>query len=119
MAYDEKLAGRIRELLAGKTEAEEKKMFGGLAFMVNSKMCVGIIRDELMCRLDPAFQEKALELPGCRIMKFTGRPMNGYVMVDPSGMSTRKELGFWIDRALEYNPLARSSVKKKKKIKRM
>lgn len=115
MAYSEKLANRIRERLADLSSVVEKEMMGGLTFMVNDKMCVGIIKDELMCRIDPDFHATAIEKIGCRTMDFTKRPMKGYVMVDDSGMKTKREFDFWIDLALEFNKKAKSSKKKKKK----
>jgi TfoX/Sxy family transcriptional regulator of competence genes len=82
MAYNEKLATRIREALAHLRKVEEKPMMGGLTFMVNGKMCVGIIKNELMCRIDPVRHEIEIEQQGCRTMDFTKRPMKGYVMID-------------------------------------
>lgn len=115
MAYDEALAQRIRERLADLPSVEEKEMMGGLTFMVEDKMCVGIIKDELMCRIDPELHEKVVEMTGCRTMDFTNRPMKGYILVEKAGMSTRKEFDYWIDLALAFNPRARSSRKKQKK----
>ena len=112
MAYDQKLADRIRELLIGTKKVKEKEMMGGLTFMVNDKMCVGIIKDEMMCRIDPAKQEEALAKTGCRIMDFTGRPMKGYVMVNELGMKTETDLSHWIALCLEFNKKAKSSKKK-------
>lgn len=112
MAYDETLADRIREQLVNLPVIEEKEMMGGLAFMVNDKMCVGVIKDEMMCRIDPGFHETAVEMNGCRTMDFTKRPMKGWVMIDESGMRTQKELEFWINLALEFNKKAKSSGKK-------
>jgi TfoX/Sxy family transcriptional regulator of competence genes len=71
MAYDEKLAARIRERLVHLPNVAEKEMMGGLTFMVNDKMCVGIIKDELMCRVDPSLHEALIEKQGCRTMDFT------------------------------------------------
>ena len=113
VAYSEKLAERIREALVAVKKVNEKEMMGGLTFMVNDKMCVGIIKDELMCRISPDLQEAVLEKTGCRIMDFTGRPMKGYVMVDDTGMKTKKEFDFWIDLCLDFNKQAKSSKKKK------
>lgn len=110
MAYNEKLANRIRERLADLPIIEEKEMMGGLTFMVNDKMCVGIIKDEMMCRIDPDFHETAIEKTGCRTMDFTKRPMIGYVMIDDTGMKTKKEFDYWIDLALEFNKRAKSSL---------
>ena len=114
MAYDEKLADRIRELIAEThTNIEEKKMFGGLCFMVNDKMCVGVEQERLMVRLDPAKYEEVLEKEGCAPMDFTGKVMKGYVFVDTDVLSTRKQLQYWIGLALEYNKIAKASKKKK------
>src|SRR5262249_48956305 len=114
MAYDEKLAKRIRASLATVQGVEEKQMMGGLTFMVNDKMCVGIIKDEIMCRIDPETQEEALTKTGCRIMEFTGRPMKGYVLVSQEGMKSGKEFQYWISLCLDFNKRAKSSKKSKK-----
>ena len=113
MAYDDKLADRIRERLADLPVIEEKEMMGGLTFMVEHKMCVGIIKDEMMCRIDPEFHNEAVEMTGCRTMDFTKRPMKGYVMIDEWGMKDPKDFEFWIAKALDFNPKAKSSKKKK------
>jgi TfoX/Sxy family transcriptional regulator of competence genes len=113
MAYNEKLANRIREALENLPVVEEKEMMGGLTFMVNDKMCVGIIKDEMMCRIDPAMHETAIEKTGCRTMDFTKRPMKGYVMVADTGMKTKKEFDYWIALALDFNKKAKSSKKKR------
>jgi len=115
MAYDEQLANRIRERFEHLPNVEEKKMMGGLAFMYNDKMCVGVMKDELMCRIDPDLHEAAVERPGCRTMDFTNRPMIGYVLIDQTGMKSKKDFDYWIDLALDFNPRAQSSKKKKKK----
>lgn len=114
MAYDEILANRVREILSPLGKVEEKKMMGGLTFMVNDKMCVGILKDNLMVRIDPDIYEKVLERRGCREMDFTGRPMRGFVFVDPEGTNTKKDLNNWLGLALEYNKKARPSKRKKK-----
>lgn len=112
MAYDEKLANRIREKLVDLPIVEEKEMMGGLTFMVNGKMCVGIIKDEMMCRIDPELHEKVVEMTGCRTMDFTKRPMKGYILIEDIGMRTPEEFSYWINLALEFNPKAKSSKKK-------
>jgi TfoX/Sxy family transcriptional regulator of competence genes len=112
--YSEKLANRIRERFENFESIQEKEMMGGLTFMYNDKMCVGIIKVELMCRIDPEKQEMALQKRGARIMDFTNRPMKGYILVDESGMRSQKDFDFWIDLALEFNPKAKSSKKKSK-----
>ncbi len=113
MAYNEKLADRIRERLVDILDIEEKKMMGGLTFMVNGKMCVGIIKDELMCRIDPAIHNTVVEMNGCRTMDFTKRPMIGYILIDDTGMRTNKEFDYWIGLALEFNKYAKASKKRK------
>jgi TfoX/Sxy family transcriptional regulator of competence genes len=113
MAYNEKLAERIRERLGGVKKVKEKEMIGGLTFMVNDKMCVGIIKDEMMCRINPALQEEALSRNGCRIMDFTGRPMKGYIMMNETGMRSVKDFEFFIDLCLSFNKTAKSSKKQK------
>lgn len=113
MAYNEKLAKRIRESLIDVKKVKEKEMMGGLTFMVNDKMCIGIIRDEMMCRIDPELQDEVLSMTGCRIMDFTGRPMKGYVMVDDSGMKSKKEFDYFVNLCLNFNKISKSSKKKK------
>src|SRR5688500_6641076 len=115
MAYNENLADRIRTELSALRKVEEKKMMGGLTFMVNGKMCVGVVSDDLMVRLAPEEYEKALERKGCREMDFTGKPMRGFVFVDNEGTKTKKDLEYWIDLALAYNKKAKASKKTKSK----
>lgn len=114
MAYDERLADRIREQLVNLPNVEEKSMMGGLTFMVNDKMCIGIIKDEMMCRIAPELHDIVVEKNGCRTMDFTKRPMKGYVMVDETGMRTQQEFDYWINLCLKFNEIAKSSKKKKK-----
>lgn len=115
MAYDEKLADRIRESLVDIPKVQEKFMFGGVCFMVNGKMCIGVVKDEMMCRIDPQMDEIVLEKEGCRQMDFTGKPMKGYVFIAEEGMKTRKDFEYWIDLCLEFNSKAKASKKKQKK----
>ncbi|GAA4467665.1 TfoX/Sxy family protein [Nemorincola caseinilytica] len=114
MAYNEQLNNRIREALAHLLHVEEKYMFGGVCYMVNGKMCVGIVQDEMMCRIGPHAYEAALEKKGCREMVFTGKPMKGYVYVSDEGMKTNKNFQYWIELCLEYNKEAKATKKKKK-----
>ncbi len=113
MAFNEHLANRTREFLSDKRNVKEKKMMGGLTFMVNDKMCLGILNDDLMARIDPKNYESALEKTGCREMDFTGRPMKGFVFVDPEGTKSKRDLRYWINLALDFNKKAKSSKKKK------
>lgn len=114
MAFDERLAARVRtEFGARVTELEEKRMMGGLCFMVGGKMCVGVEGERLMVRLDPAMYEAALTRPGCVPMDFTGRPMRGFVFVEPEGTASAADLRSWISLALEFNPRAKASRRAK------
>ena len=115
MPLNEKLADRVREIISLTHEnVEEKKMFGGLCFMVNDKMCVGVETSRLMVRFDPAKTEEIMEKEGCKPMDFTGRVMKGFVFVDIEALNTKKKLAYWINLALEYNKVAKASKKKKK-----
>lgn len=114
MAYSELLANRIRQQLENLSAIEEKEMMGGLTFMYNNKMCIGIIKDELMCRIDPELHDMAIEKTGCHSMDFTKRPMKGYVMVDDTGLKTTNDFTYWINLALDFNKKAKASKKKSK-----
>lgn len=104
MAYDEHLADRIRHSLHQKDVVyHEKRMMGGLTFMVHDKMCVGIIKNEMMARIGKDNYEHALEKPGCREMNFTGKAMKGYVFLAPEAIDMDVDLEAWIDLSLRYN----------------
>src|ERR1051325_1972551 len=114
MAYNEKLADMTRELISlTHKNVEEKPMFGGLCFMVNDKMCVGVEKERLMVRLDPARYDEVMEKEGCKPMNFTGKIMKGYVFVDIDVLKSKKELEYWIKLALDFNKVAKASKKKK------
>jgi TfoX/Sxy family transcriptional regulator of competence genes len=116
MAYNEILADRVRQIFGKGLKVEAKKMMGGLTYMVNGKMCVGILGDDLMARIDPDLHDQALKRKGCREMDFTGRPMKGFVFVGPAGTKSDKELAGWVGRALDYNGRAKAAVSRKKKL---
>ena len=112
--YSEYLADRIRQVLKEKhTYYEEKKMMGGLTFMVDDKMCVGIVNDDLMARIDPDVYENSLTRKGVREMDLTKKPMKGWIYVSPEGIDSDEELAEWIQLALDFNPKAKSSKRKK------
>jgi len=113
MAYNEKLADRVREIISlTHKNVEEKRMFGGLCFMVNDKMCVGVEKERLMLRIDPAVYEEVMENEGCTPMDFTGRIMKGFVFVNDDVLATKKQLTYWLKLALDYNKIAKPSRKK-------
>jgi TfoX/Sxy family transcriptional regulator of competence genes len=115
MAYDERLADRIREILVDQPVIEEKQMMGGVAFMVNNKMCVGVIKEDMMARIDPDVFDEAIEKHGCRPMDFTHKPMKGWVFISPEGIEKVNDLEYWIGLALDFNKTAKASTKKNKK----
>ena len=100
MAFDEALADRIRILLAGRDDVEERRMFGGIAFMVNGRMACGVIHDDLMVKVGRDGHDDALARPHTRPMDFTGRPMRGMVYVAPAGIATDEELSRWVQQAV-------------------
>ena len=102
MAYDEGLAERIRSVLKRRRNVTERKMFGGMAFMISGNMCCGVVRRDLMLRLGPEGAEAALEEEYTRPMDFTGKPMRGMVYVDPSGTEASGKLAEWIQRGLDF-----------------
>ena len=113
MAYDTYLAERINRILTDqKANFYEKKMFGGLCFMVEDKMCVGIIKNELMARIGEEKYMEAISKKGCKEMTFTGRPMKGYVYLDDDALDLEVDLEYWLQLALDYNPLAKASKKR-------
>lgn len=102
MAYSESLVRRIRHLLASRRGITEKKMFGGIGFLLNGNLCVGIWRTSLIVRLGPEQAAAALEEPNVVEFDITGRPMKGWIMVEPDGLETDEQLSGWIQRAVEF-----------------
>lgn len=102
MAYDEALAARIRSALARRENVTERKMFGGIAFMVGDRMAVGVIRDDLMVRVGPEAHDDALARPHTRPMDFSGKPMRGMVYVSPAGVAADADLARWVEAGAAY-----------------
>ena len=102
MPYDEGVAERLREAFAGRTDVVEKKMFGGIAFMVSGHMCCGVIGEELMARVGPEQYDMALREPYARQMDFTGKPLKGFVYVGAEGFASDKDLASWIRRCEQF-----------------
>ena len=96
MAFDEGLAERVRGVLDDRPDVVEKRMFGGIAFMVRGHMCVGLVKDDLMVRVGPERHEESLKKPHVRPMDFTGKPMTGYVYVGPAGVAEEEDLERWV-----------------------
>lgn len=113
MAYNEYLQERIERVLKERSIVfEAKKMMGGLCYMIDDKMCIGIIKDDLMARVGSDAYESLVTREGARPMDFTKRPMKGYIYVSPEGVDFDEDLEFWIQKCLDFNPLAKSSKKK-------
>lgn len=103
MTRADALVDRVRAALAGVRRVEERKMFGGTAFMVRGKICVSARPERIMCRIDPAIHDAAVERKGCRTMVMKGREYRGYVHVDAAAVRTKRDLDYWIALALDYN----------------
>lgn len=102
MAYDKDLADRIRQIIGSPPGLSEKEMFGGIGFMVQGNMAVGVIGDELMVRIAKQDTDQALGEPGTRVFDFTGRPMKGWVMVNQQGYAGDQEFASWVQRGVDY-----------------
>jgi hypothetical protein len=113
MAYDTELASRIRRYLVpfANMEVEEKKMFRGLTFMVNGKMCVNVSGEDLMCRFDPVLHAEVSQKKGYKPMIMRGRQYKGYCYVNPEGFKSDKDFEYWVNLCLDYNERAKSSKK--------
>lgn len=115
MAINERLTERIRAALAHRNDVVEKKMFTGITFMVNDKMCISAGNDRLMLRIDPELHEMALQKPGCRAVLMRGREYKGFVYVQEDAVKSKKDFDEWMELALDFNARARPSKKKKVK----
>ena len=113
MAYNEKTAERVRQALAGTKKLVEKKMFGGIAFMINNKMCVGVDKYDLMIRCLPAMNDELLSKKGVRPFDLTGKPMKGWLLVSPEGTKSKKDFDWWIELAKTSNKEVANPKKKK------
>jgi hypothetical protein len=107
MVCDDGLTNRIRMALAHIPDVAEKKMFGSTAFMVRGKLCISGHAVRIMCRIDPALHDSALEREGCRTVVMKGRECRGFVYVDADSIRTQDELRYWVDLALQYNEVIR------------
>ena len=113
--YNEHLADRLREALVDEPNVEEKKMFSGVTFMVNHKMCICVSGNNLLCRIGAEKAEQMAETDGCELMVMKGRVMKDFVYVSEEGFRTQNELNNWISLCLAFNAEAKASPKRKKK----
>ena len=113
MPYDEALASRVRAALGRSCPIQEKRMFGGLTFMVRGKMCVSVGKDRIMCRIDPAVHDAAIQRPGCWTVVMKGREYRGFVHVRAEAVQTKGDLDYWVGLARDYNQNAKSGSRKR------
>jgi len=113
-SYDEKLSARVRTSIEGKGRIEERMAFGGLTFMLDGKMCVGVEKTRLMVRIDPAKHDALIARPGAGPMDFTGRPMRGFLWVDARGLPNSGTLDFWVNESVAFVRTVPARTKKKK-----
>ncbi|GAB1452606.1 TfoX/Sxy family protein [Draconibacterium sp.] len=114
MPYSEYLADRIRSAFKeNKTTFEEKKMFGGLYFFVDDKMCAGAVKEELIVRIAPEDEHQYLQEGDCRELDETNHSMKGFLYISPEGIDMDEDLDKWIKRCIAFNPKAKASKKKK------
>lgn len=111
--YNKILANRIAEKLMNLADVEEKVMFGGIVFMVNGKMCIGVTNEDMMLRINPSALEYLDNKDGWKQMTMGSKQMNGYILVSEDVLNRNDELDFWINLALEFNPLAKASKSKR------
>ena len=109
MAVNEKLTKRVREALADLPNVEEKRMFSGITFMVNGKMCISVGDDRIMCRIDPNIHDDVVVRNGARGVHMKGREYRGYVYVSEEGIKAKKDFDFWVGLSLEFNKRAKAS----------
>ena len=115
MAYNEQMTKRIREALADVPNVEEKKMFRGVVFMVNDKMCITAGDEEMMCRIDPELHDQMVQKKGVRGVVMKGKSYKGYIKVHEDAMKSKKDFDFWIQLALDFNKHAKAAPRRKKK----
>lgn len=115
MPFDEFLVNRVRDRLIHLPDVEEKVMFSGFVFMVDNKMCIGVMKDKIMLRVNPEILNSLNDKDGWEQMTMGGKLMNGYILVSEDVINQNKDLDFWINLALEFNPLAKASTKRKLK----
>ena len=113
MAINERLTSKLRQAFSNTSEVEEKKMFSGIAFMVNKKLCVTVGDNRIMCRVDPGLHDELIQKSGCSTVVMKGREYKGYIWVNESVLTTKKQIDYWVKLALDFNPKAKATVKKK------
>jgi TfoX/Sxy family transcriptional regulator of competence genes len=113
MAYNEALTKKVRAALKRVPDVEEKKMFSGITFMVDGKMCISVGDQRIMVRIDPTIHMEALKKKGSRTVEMKGREYKGYVYVNEEGIKAKKDFDYWVSLALDFNKRAKSSKKKK------
>ena len=111
---DDALLKQVRLALAAIKNVEEKRMFSGVTFMVNGKMCISVGKGRLMCRIDPEKHDEAVKKPGTRTVFMKGKEYKGFLYVDGDAVKSKREFDYWVNLCLEFNEKAKASPKKKK-----
>jgi TfoX/Sxy family transcriptional regulator of competence genes len=114
MAANEQLLKKLREAFKDVSNVEEKKMFSGVAFMVNNKLCVTVGKDKIMCRINPDLHDELIQNPGCTTVVMKGKEYKGYIWISESALTSKKEISHWVKLALDFNPKAKASKKPSK-----
>jgi TfoX/Sxy family transcriptional regulator of competence genes len=115
MAANEHLLKKLREAFKDVSNIEERKMFSGIAFMVNNKLCVSVGKDRIMCRIAPGLHDELIQNPGCTTVVMKGKEYKGYIWINESVLTTKKQINYWVHLALDFNPKAKASKKPSKK----
>jgi TfoX/Sxy family transcriptional regulator of competence genes len=114
MAANEQLLKKLREAFKDVSNVEEKKMFSGVAFMVNNKLCVTVGKDKIMCRINPDLHDELIQNPGCTTVVMKGKEYKGYIWISESALTSKKEISHWVKLALDFNPKSKASKKPSK-----
>ena len=115
MAYNKILTDKVRMALGNFPDIEEKRMFSGITFMVDGKMCISVGNDRIMCRIDPVIHEQAILRKACRAVIMKGREYKGYVYIQEEGLTTKEDVDYWVGLALGFNKKAKATAKTEKK----
>ncbi len=114
MAFNEKLTERVRAALANVPKVEERRMFSGITFMVNGKMCISVGDNRIMCRIDPAIHNQVVKEKACQTVIMRDREYKGYVYVAEDRIAAKEDFEYWIKLALDFNEKAKASTRKRK-----
>jgi len=116
MAYNKILTDKVRMALGNFPDIEEKRMFSGITFMVDGKMCISVGNDRIMCRIDPVIHEQVIHKNACKTVIMKGREYKGYVYIQEEGLTTKEDVDYWVGLALDFNKKAKATAKREKRV---